>query len=96
MVQMMVDMDEALARIGQKESEWARWEKEIKDIPVKQKISEARQSLLAVRNKIQPPRHEPENPNLRKKLNWLLRQVRILTVSQQRLNQNPLKFSAAS
>ncbi len=79
MVQMMVDMEEALARVRQKENEWAKLEKETGDISLKQRISEARQSLLAVSYKIQPPRHQPENLNLRQKLNWLLRQVRNFT-----------------
>jgi len=79
MVQMMVDIEEALARIQQKESQLAQMEEQAADSRTKQRIAATRQALRELRNKLQPPRLEPENLNLRGKLNWLLRQVRNYT-----------------
>ena len=63
MVGMMIDMDRALYRAGRAADSAGR-------IPP---------AVAAARDKIQPPPERPENLNLRQKLTWLLRQVRLYT-----------------
>jgi hypothetical protein len=64
MLQMMIDMDEAVHRAGRAEAPPG---------------SEKAKAIAAARDKIQPPERQPENLNLRGKLTWLLRQVRLYT-----------------
>ena len=76
MDRMTADMDEALFRIQKAERQMAAAEQKAVEGGLRQRISDSRKALQAVRDKLQPPANNPENLNLRAKLNWLSRQVR--------------------